>query len=410
MVQGKTIVVGVTGGIAAYKTCDLVSKLVQRGADVHVIMTRHAAEFVRPLTFQTLSGHKVVVDLFDQISEFDVHHVSVSDAAECFAIVPATANIIGKVACGIADDALSTTVLAANCPVVFAPAMNTRMWENPITQANIARLRELGHRFVQPERGWLACREEGRGRLAPVTDILAHIETAAAGRVEDLTGVRVLITAGPTHEHVDPVRLLSNPSTGAMGFALAHAAVARGAGVTVVTGPTVLQAPTAARCIRVCTAAEMHQAVLSLADSVDVFIGAAAVSDYAPRQPQGQKIKKEHAGVLSVELERTPDVIGSFSHMRRPGTTVVGFAAETGNVVPNALAKLREKKLDLVVANDVTQPGAGFGGDTNTVTLVRRSGETVALPQLSKREAAHRVLDEVVLVRQLADVGVRPPS
>jgi phosphopantothenoylcysteine decarboxylase/phosphopantothenate--cysteine ligase len=407
MIQGKTIVIGVTGGIAAYKACDLVSKLVQGGADVHVIMTRHATEFVGPMTFQTLSGHKVVVDLYDQITEFDVHHVSVSDAADCFAIVPATANIIAKVACGIADDALSTTIVAANCPLVFAPAMNTRMWENPITQANIARLRELGHRFVQPERGWLACREEGRGRLAPVTDILAHIEAAASGRVEDLLGLRVLVTAGPTHEHFDPVRLLSNPSTGEMGFALAHAAVTRGADVTLVTGPTLLAAPTAAQCLRVRTAAEMHEAVMGLVDWADVLIGAAAVSDYAPRQTAGEKLKKERAPTLTVELARTPDVLGSFSRARRPGQTVVGFAAETEDVVANAEAKLRDKGLDLVVANDVTQPGAGFGGETNSVTIVRRTGEAVALGRLSKREVAQRVLDEVVLVRELAEVPVR---
>ncbi|MFQ6134062.1 MAG: bifunctional phosphopantothenoylcysteine decarboxylase/phosphopantothenate--cysteine ligase CoaBC, partial [Armatimonadota bacterium] len=265
MLAGKTIVVGVTGGIAAYKACDLVSKLTQRDAQVHVIMTRNATEFVGPMTFQTLSGRKVVVDLFDEISEFDVHHVSVSDAADCFVIAPATANIIGKIANGIADDALSTTVMAAGCPVLLAPAMNTRMWENPVTQDNLDRLRELGYRIIPPEPGWLACGYEGVGRLAAVSEIISFVETAASGRTLDLAGLKVLITAGPTQEAIDPVRFVSNPSTGKMGYALARAAVARGAEVTLVSGPTSLDDPLGVRCVHVTSAQEMYEAVMAVA-------------------------------------------------------------------------------------------------------------------------------------------------
>jgi len=404
MLAGKNIVVGISGGIAAYKACDLVSRLVQRGAQVHVIMTRNATEFVGPLTFQTLSARKVVVDLFEEVSEFDVQHVSVSDAADCFVIAPATANIIGKIANGIADDALSATVMAAACPVLLAPAMNTRMWENPITQENLARLRERGYRIIPPETGWLACGYEGIGRLAPVTEIISFVETAASGRTLDLAGCKVIITAGPTRETIDTVRFLSNPSTGKMGYALARAAVARGAQVTLISGPASLDDPLGAQCVRVTSAQEMYEAVMAAVADADIVIGAAAVADFTPRQARAGKLNKSEVQVDRLELVHTPDILEALGRQDKPGRMLVGFAAETEDLLAKARQKLREKNLDLMVANDLAQPGAGFGADTNIVTLVRPNGEALPLGKMPKREVAERIFDEVVLQRQSAEV------
>jgi phosphopantothenoylcysteine decarboxylase/phosphopantothenate--cysteine ligase len=399
MLEGKTIVICVTGGIAAYKSCDLASKLVQAGADVHVLMTRNAEEFVRPLTFRALTGNPVVSSLFDEVREFEIGHVSLSDKTQCFVVAPATLNILGKVAHGIADDAVSTIITAAKCPVLLVPAMHARMWENPVTQANVAKLKELGYRFVGPDRGWLASGGWGIGRMAEPAEIVYHIETIILGRPTDLAGYRVVVTSGPTREPIDPVRFLSNPSTGRMGHAIARAAVARGASTTLISGPTSLAPPAGVEYVGVETAREMLDAVMEATQDADLYIGAAAVADYAPKNASALKVKKSDASMERLELEKTPDIIAALAARRESGDhslVLVGFAAETHDVVPNARAKLIEKGLDLIVANDVTQPGAGFAVDTNIVTLVTRDGQESPLPKMPKREVADRVLDEAL--------------
>lgn len=415
MLKDKTIVICVTGGIAAYKACDLASKLVQAGANVHVIMTRNAAEFVGPLTLRALTGNPVVRSLFDEIREFEIGHVSLSEKTDCLVVAPATLNIIGKVAQGIADDAVSTIISAAKSPVIFAPAMHTSMWNNPITQANVARLKELGYRFVGPDRGPLASGGWGIGRLAPSQEIMYHIETVIAGRGTDLTGYKVVVTSGPTREPIDPVRFLSNPSTGRMGHAVARAAVARGAETLLISGPTSLPPPSGVECVEVNTAAQMFRAVMDAAADADLYVGAAAVADYAPKNASAVKVKKDDASMAHVELEKTPDIIASLAARRRESgdhrLVLVGFAAETDNMVEHARAKLVEKGLDLMVANDVTQPGAGFAVDTNVVTLVRKDGKPTALPKMAKREVADRVLDEALaLLRQAGGGSTQPAS
>ncbi|MFQ6096472.1 MAG: bifunctional phosphopantothenoylcysteine decarboxylase/phosphopantothenate--cysteine ligase CoaBC [Armatimonadota bacterium] len=411
MFEGKVIIVGVTGGIGAYKIVDLVSKLTQRGAEVHVIMTEAAREFVTPLTFETLSRHRVICGLFDraavqrhtglvaEVPEFEIDHVALTDRADCFVVAPATANIIAKMSNGIADDALSTFLVAAECPIVVAPAMNTRMWENPITQENAARLKRLGCRFAGPEVGRLASGAIGAGRLVSNEEIMYVIEDALAGRPADLSGVRVLVTSGPTREYIDPVRFISAPSTGKMGDALARAALCRGAEVTLVTGPTGLPGPAAARRIDVVTTGELFDAVMAEAERTDVFIGAAAPADYTVDDPCEAKLKAEDNERPAIRLRRTGDVAAAFGAKKGDRVAVV-FAAETHDLLANAKEKLRKKNADLIVANDVTQEGAGFGSDTNIVTLIRANGETIQLPRMSKREVAERVLDEVVAIRR----------
>jgi phosphopantothenoylcysteine decarboxylase/phosphopantothenate--cysteine ligase len=400
MFEGKTVVICVTGGIAAYKSCDLASKLVQAGADVHVMMTRNAEEFVRPLTFRALTGNPVISSLFDEIREFQIGHVSLSDKTDCFVVAPATLNILGKIAQGIADDAVTTIISAGKCPVLLAPAMHTSMWENPITQANVRKLKELGYRFVGPDRGWLASGGSGIGRMAAPEEIMYHVETIILGRAADLSGYKVVITSGPTREPIDPVRFLSNPSTGRMGHALARAAAARGGRTVLVSGPTALAAPAGVEYVEVETAREMFDAVMAAATDADLYVGAAAVADYAPRNASAMKVKKADASMARLELEKTPDIIASLAARRRESgdhsPVLVGFAAETDDVVEHARAKLVDKGLELIVANDVTQADAGFAVDTNAVTLVPGDGEHTTLPPMPKREVADRVLDEAL--------------
>jgi phosphopantothenoylcysteine decarboxylase/phosphopantothenate--cysteine ligase len=389
--RGRRIVVGVTGGIAAYKTCDLVSKLTQAGAQVRVVMTENAQRMVSALTMATLSGSPVITDMWDEHD--DMAHISLADFAEVVIVAPATANIIGKLAGGIADDMLSTTLLTVDCPVAIAPAMNTRMWRSAAVRDNVAKLRERGVIIIEPEEGRLACGDVGAGRLPDTATLVEEIEQAL-GVTGPLAGRRVVVTAGPTREAIDPVRYLSNPSSGKMGYAIADAAARRGAEVVLVSGPTDLEPPTGTELVPVTTADEMNAAVEELAGQVDVFIGAAAVADWRPVQAAAQKLKKNDTARLSVELERTPDVIGEVAGWQ-PKPIVVGFAAETQELVANATEKLARKGWDLGVANDVSAEGVGFAGDTNRVTIIDASGETEDTGLVSKDEVAARVLDHI---------------
>ncbi len=399
MLEGRRIVVGVTGGIAAYKACELVSRLVQRGADVRVIMTRNATHLVGPATFRALTGHDVAVEMFGASVEIEIGHVSLAQWAEAICIAPATANIIGKFAAGIADDLLSTTLLAARCPIVIAPAMNHAMWESPAVQANIATLANRGVILIEPEEGWLACGEVGKGRLASVERILAGIRLALrrshlAGRQSPLYGRRLLVTAGPTRERLDPVRFISNPSTGAMGFAIALEAQARGAAVSLVHGPTHLPPPPVDDVSEVQTAEDMLGAVLQRIDQCDIYISAAAVADFRPEQAAAEKIKKSGREGLTLKLVPTPDIITEV-RKRRPDLLLVGFAAETGDLESRAREKMHAKQMDMIVANDVTKPGAGFGEGTNEVLIIDRTGRSLRAGPAPKDEIAAAILDAV---------------
>ncbi|MZP29044.1 bifunctional phosphopantothenoylcysteine decarboxylase/phosphopantothenate--cysteine ligase CoaBC [Heliobacterium undosum] len=426
ILKGKFIAVGVSGGIAAYKACDLVSRLVKAGAQVQVILTASATRFVGPLTFQTLSGRPVITEMFDEPKQWNVAHVSVADAADLFVLAPATANIIGKLRCGIADDFLSTTLLAIRAPLVIAPAMNVNMFNHPAVQENLAVLQSRGAVIVEPDEGRLACGVTGKGRLAEVERILAAIEEMLAGRertstevapcrqgdpetaanagksietgagCSELAGCRVLITAGGTREPIDPVRYISNRSSGKMGYALAREALRRGAEVILVTTPTGLPLPEGAEVVPVESAEEMYEAVTSRFDAVGVVIKAAAVADYRPAAPAEQKMKKQ-ADRLFLELVRTPDILAELGR-RKQGQVLVGFAAETNDLETHALDKLRRKNLDLMVANDVTQPGAGFGVDTNIVTLFDSLGGKEKLDLMTKEEVACRIFDRVIQI------------
>ena len=393
VLQNKNIVLGVSGGIAAYKAGDIVSRLKKLGANVDVIMTRAAAEFITPLTLQSLSQNKVTVDMFAGTENWDIEHISLAKKADLVVIAPATANIIGKLACGIADDMLSTTVMATTAPVLIAPAMNTNMYTNPIVQANIAKLRGLGVRLIAPETGRLACGDIGAGKLAAVETIVTAI-TQHFAAAQDFCGRKVLITAGPTREAIDPVRFISNHSSGKMGYALAEAAAARGAAVTLISGPVALQKPEGLAAFRAVEAAtEMYQAVLTSFQESDIVIMTAAVADYRPTAPSAQKIKKGE-GVLTLALERNPDILAELGKIKE-GRILVGFAAETDNILEYAEGKLRRKNLDLIVANDLTQEGAGFGGETNIVKVINRSGKVEDLPLMSKRELGGVILDRI---------------
>lgn len=390
---GRRILVGVTGGIAAYKVCSVVSRLVQDGAEVRVVMTEAATRFVGPVTFRSLTGHPPATDMWEDLPETG-DHVALARFAELMVVAPASANTLAKVAHGICDNLLTTTIAATQAPVLFAPAMNAVMWENPITQANVARLHALGYRFVMPEEGWLACGEVGPGRMAEPEAIHAAIEELLRPRPRPLTGKRVLITAGPTREWLDPVRFLSNPSSGKMGLALAEAAAQRGAEVRLVLGPTHLPAPPGIEVTRVETAEEMRQAVAQQLPGADVFIGAAAVADYRPEERAEQKQKKSREP-LALRLLPTADIIREVAESPQRPAVVVGFAAESEDLEAKARAKLERKGLDLIVANDITQPGAGFGEDTNEVLILDRWGGRELLSRRSKREVAERILDRV---------------
>jgi len=395
MLKGKKILLGVTGGIAAYKAAELVRELVRSGAEVFVVMTRSAQAFITPLTFQTLSGNQVTTELFSLIEESEIGHISLADRADLLVIAPATANIIGKIAGGIADDMLTTIVMATRAPVLLAPAMNVHMWENSICQENIQKLRGRGYHFIDPEAGDLACGYEGKGRLAEIQAIVEEIRFILSPK--DLSGETLLVTAGPTEEPIDPVRFLSNRSSGKMGFALARAARMRGARVILVSGPSALPAPSGITFIQVRTAVEMREAVLENLAQASVLVMAAAVSDYRPRGTSPEKIKKSGAE-LTLPLELNPDILVE-AGQRKGKQLLIGFAAETESLLANARKKLAEKNLDLIVANDVNLPGAGFAVDTNIVKLIDRSGKIEELPLMNKEDLADRVLDRVLLLR-----------
>ncbi|SEO31019.1 bifunctional phosphopantothenoylcysteine decarboxylase/phosphopantothenate--cysteine ligase CoaBC [Propionispora vibrioides] len=402
MIDGKNIVVGVSGGIAAYKAVELVSRLKKAGATVYVIMTKAATEFVTPLTFRELSGNPVAVDLWSEVKHWNVEHIALASTADLFVVAPATANIIGKVANGIADDMLSTTIMATQAPVIMAPAMNTNMYNNPLVQQNIAKLTALGYSFIEPASGMLACGVEGQGRLPEpacivdyIVDFMKKQLANPANPVEknDLVGRKVIVTAGGTREPLDPVRYIGNRSSGKMGYALAEAAKARGAQVTLISGPTKLKPPEGVAYVPVETAAEMRQAVLAEYQVADIVIKAAAVADYKPQQVALQKIKKA-GDTLTLVLEKNPDILLELGQ-RKNQQILIGFAAETESLLEHAGDKLMRKNLDMIVANDVTQAGAGFNADTNIVKLLYRDGRIEEIAQMTKRELADVIFDKI---------------
>ncbi len=395
--DGKCAVLGVTGGIAAYKACELASRLRKAGADVFVIMTENACEFVRPLTFETLTNHPVVTDTFARPETWEVEHIALAKRADVFVIAPATANILAKMACGIADDMLSTTVLATKAPVLIAPAMNTGMWENPATQQNVETLRSRGVRFVGPEGGYLACGDSGTGRMSEPEAIFAQIEKILMPK-QDLKGLRVLVTAGPTREALDPVRYITNRSSGKMGYAIAEAARDRGADVTLVTGPVSLAKPRGVACVQIVSTQDLYDEMTARCGDMDIVIQAAAPADFAPEKVSEQKIKKQSGEKLTLTLAQTPDVAAAVGDMKKIGQILVGFAAETEKVKENAAEKLKKKNLDMIVANDVTEKGAGFDVDTNVVTFITKDGQET-LPCLPKRQVAEELLDRAAALR-----------
>ncbi len=389
MLRDKTIVLGVTGSIAAYKAAEIASQLTQAEAKVNVIMTKEALQFISPVTFRAITGRPVVTEMFDLASEFSIEHVSLAQAADIVVIAPTTANIIAKLATGIADDILCCTVLATRAPVLLAPAMETNMYTNLVTQDNLSKLKARGFVIIGPATGWLASGKEGLGRLADVNVIIGSIRQIL-GRGGDLAGKHIVVTAGGTQEPIDPVRYISNRSSGKMGYALAEVARDRGAKVTLITAPTSLAEPAGVDVIKVNTAQQMYQAVENVAPKADVLIMAAAVADYRPIKAAEDKIKKGKAGLI-LELECTPDILGTVK-----GKFIkVGFAAESSNLVENAREKLKQKGLDLIVANDITATDSGFGTDTNQVTIIDQKGKIESLPLLPKRDVADRVLDKV---------------
>jgi phosphopantothenoylcysteine decarboxylase/phosphopantothenate--cysteine ligase len=391
MTEKRHIVLGVTGGIAAYKACELTRMFVRGGHSVHIVMTEHARQFVTPLTFSTLSGNPVASGMFDGGAPETIKHIDLADDADLVVVAPATANIIGKVSAGIADDLLSTVIMATKAPVLLAPSMNVNMYENPITQGNIRRLTELGYHFVEPESGWLACGWEGRGRLAEPPVIYERAVALLTG--QDLANMKILVTAGPTREAIDPVRFISNRSTGKMGYAVASRAAKRGAAVVLVSGPSHLEAPSGVEVVRVESAAQMSQAVKERFAWADAVIKAAAVSDFTPAKPCDYKMKKDECGD-TIELSRTEDILLSLGK-NKGNTILVGFAAETDDVRKNAKKKLTEKNLDMIVANDVSKENSGFAVDTNVVRIITREGPEEELPLMKKEEVADRILDRV---------------
>ena len=394
MLTGRRIVVGVTGGIAAYKACELVSRLKKRGAQVRVVLTQHACQFVNPLTFETLSGNPAYTDSFER--KFEIGHVSLAKWAELFIVAPATANAMAKMACGIADDLLSTTYLAMTAPVLLAPAMNCAMWRNAATQANLKTLAGRGVSTVGPESGHLACGDEDIGRMSEAEAIVEAAE-AILNPLRDLEGLNILVTAGPTVERIDPVRYITNRSTGKMGYAIAGAAARRGARVTLVSGPTNLAAPEGVERVQIESSAQLCEAVLSRGSGADVVIQAAAPADFRPKHAAQQKIKKTGEN-MTLELEATTDIAAELGRRKRPGQTLVAFAAETNDVLDNARRKLARKNADLIVANDVSRSDAGFGVDTNVVTLIAQA-DVRALERMSKSAVADAILSRVLELR-----------
>ncbi len=391
--SGKAVILGVTGGIAAYKMASVASSLRKTGADVHVIMTKNATQFITPLTFETLTNHRCTVDTFDRNFQYDVAHISLAKAADLILVAPATANVIAKLAHGLADDMLTTTVLAARCPKLAAPAMNTAMLENPITQDNLKTLRRYGFRIIEPAVGMLACKDVGSGKL-PEPEALVDAVIRELAREKDMAGLRVTVTAGPTQERLDPVRFLTNHSTGKMGYAIAREAVLRGAEVTLISGPVALAPVPGAEMKHVTSAQDMLEAVQQALPRTDILIKAAAVADYRPAVVSDEKMKKAD-GELSIPLERTQDILGWVGGHRHEGLYVCGFSMETENMLENSREKLQKKHLDMIVANNLKVSGAGFGVDTNVVTILTAQG-TKELPLMGKDQVARELLDEIM--------------
>lgn len=394
MLSGKRIVMGVTGGIAAYKACEVVSRLKKLHAQVDVLMTENATRLVAPLTFETLSGRPVCVDTFARSESWDVKHISLAQKADVLLVAPATANLMAKLAHGVADDMLTTTLLATKAPVLLAPAMNTGMWTNPATEENLRILLSRGVRVIGPESGFLACGDTGAGRMSE-PEAIVNAVTALLAPSGALAGKKVLVTAGPTRERIDPVRYLTNDSSGKMGYALAEAALRRGAQVTLVSGPVQLLPPPGAEIIPVTSTQQLYDVMLEKCAQQDIILQAAAPADYRAEQTASSKLKKQNGQPLVLTLVENPDVAQAVGERKHPGQVLVGFAAETDDLLENAQRKLERKHLDMVVANDVTQPGAGFGVDTNIVTLIT-ADQREALPILSKKETAERILDKVI--------------
>ena len=393
MLKDKTVVIGVSGGIAVYKTLDVVSRLRKLGINVNVIMTKSATEFVTPLSFQSLSQNYVVCDMFEDPKTWDVEHISLAKRADVFLIAPATANVIGKIANGIADDMLTTTVMATKAKVLIAPAMNTNMYENPILQRNINTLKELGYNFVEPESGRLACGDTGKGKLASPETIVDEV-VKLLSKDQDLKGKSIIVTAGPTVESIDPMRYITNRSTGKMGYSIAKEAIERGADVTLITGPTNLTPPqNLKKLVKIESAKDMYEAVLENLDENDVVIKSAAVADYKPKNYSNKKIKKSDDDLV-IELDRNKDIAQEIGKIKN-NKILVGFAAETNDLIENASLKIKKKNLDFIVANDLTKEGAGFGVDTNIVKIIDKEGNITEYPKMKKEEVANIILDKI---------------
>ena len=397
MLKGKTVVLGVTGSIAAYKIANLASMLVKMHAQVHVLMTKNATNFINPITFETLTGNKCLVDTFDRNFQYSVEHVSLAKKADVVMLAPASANVIGKIAHGIADDMLTTTIMACKCKKIVAPAMNTNMFENPIVQDNLKVLEHYNYEVISPAVGYLACGDTGAGKM-PEPELLLEYILREIAREKDMKGLHVLVTAGPTQEPVDPVRYITNHSSGKMGYALAKAAMLRGADVTLVSGPCAIEPPPFVKLVPVVTAKEMFDAVTSVSFEQDIIIKAAAVADYRPANVYEDKVKK-HEEQMSIKLEKTDDILGYLGEHRLPGQFLCGFSMETQNMLGNSRAKLGKKHLDMVAANNLKVAGAGFQGDTNVLTLITQD-EDVSLQLMSKEDAANVILDKILSIQK----------
>ena len=395
MLQGKTVLLGVTGSIAAYKIAYLASALKKLHADVHVMMTKNATNFITPVTFESLTGNKCLVDTFDRNFQFQVEHVSIAKKADVVMIAPASANVIGKLAHGIADDMLTTTIMACKCKKIISPAMNTNMFENPVVQDNLKILAHYGYEVIAPACGYLACGDTGAGKMPEPETLLAYIEREIACE-KDLADKKILVTAGPTQEAIDPVRYITNHSSGKMGYAIAKMAMLRGADVTLVSGSTALKKPLFVKTIPVVSAKDMYEAVTSVSEEQDIIIKAAAVADYRPCVVSDEKVKKSD-GQMSIELERTDDILKYLGENKKDGQFLCGFSMETQNMISNSRAKLTKKNLDMVAANNVKVEGAGFQGDTNVLTLITQD-EEVSLPLMSKEDAAGKILDKILVL------------
>ena len=400
MLKGKTVLLGITGSIAAYKIAYLASALHKLHADVHVLMTENATNFINPITFETLTGNKCLVDTFDRNFQFQVEHVSIAKKADVVMIAPASANVIGKLANGLADDMLTTTVMACRCQKILAPAMNTAMYENPVVQDNIRKLQTYGYEVITPASGYLACGDTGAGKMPEPETLLEYILKEAAFQ-KDLAGKKLLVTAGPTQEAIDPVRCLTNHSSGKMGYAIAKMAMLRGAEVTLVSGPTAIEPPLFVKVVPVTSARDMFEAVTGLSDEQDIIIKAAAVADYRPKQVSEDKVKKKDDQV-SIELERTDDILKYLGQHKKQGQFLCGFSMETRDMLRNSRAKLEKKNLDMVAANNLKVEGAGFQGDTNVLTLITQD-EEASLPLMSKEDAALKILDKILLLTTKAE-------